>query len=148
MVHQAGIIISIGVMTELVFRQIQSKSLVQSKNFDNELIRSYFDPVLKKLRIIVHIQNHSSDEIEKILKQVEIEAGHTFAQQVGISLSGQLMLLKSQTTALVSTTAVLFLSSFGLLFSSFQHVFSLGVLIACASIAALMGDLIFMAGLV
>ncbi len=50
--------------------------------------------------------------------------------------------------ALVSTTAVLFLSSLGLLFSSFQHVFFLGVLIACASIAALMGDLIFMPGLI
>lgn len=244
-----------GVMPELVFRQIQSKSLVQSKTFDNELIRSYFDPDLKKLRIIVHIQNHSSDEIETILKQVEIES-HTFAQQAGISLAGQLILLKSQTTALVSsqlktlflaffiitvlmicqlnsflmgmlslipnlfplvtifgimgwfhipldpltifaavlsfgfsvddsihyltqlkretiyltkgnnlenclirayhrtsralvsTTAVLFLSSLGLLFSSFQHVFSLGVLIACASIVALMGDLIFMPGLI
>jgi hypothetical protein len=238
-----------GVIPELVFRQIQSK------NFDNELIRSYFDPVLKKLRIIVHIQNHSSDEIETILKQVEIES-HTFAQQAGISLAGQLILLKSQTTALVSsqlktlflalfiitvlmicqlnsflmgmlslipnlfplvtifgimgwfhipldpltifaavlsfgfsvddsihyltqlkretlhltkgsnienclirayhrtsralvsTTAVLFLSSLGLLFSSFQHVFFLGVLIACASIVALMGDLIFMPGLI
>jgi predicted RND superfamily exporter protein len=244
-----------GVMPELVFRQIQSKSLVQSKTFDNELIRSYFDPGLKKLRIIVHIQNHSSDEIETILKQVEIES-NTFAQQAGISLVGQLILLKSQTTALVSsqlktlflaffiitvlmicqlnsflmgmlslipnlfplvtifgimgwfnipldpltifaavlsfgfsvddsihyltqlkretihltkgsnlenclirayhrtsralvsTTAVLFLSSLGLLFSSFQHVFSLGVLIACASIVALMGDLIFMPGLI
>ena len=46
--------------------------------------------------------------------------------------------------ALVSTTAVLFLSSLGLLFSSFQHVFSLGLLIASASIIALIGDLIFM----
>jgi predicted RND superfamily exporter protein len=245
-----------GVMPEFVFRRIQSESLVQSKNIDNELVRSYFDPVLKKLRILVHIQNQSSDEIELILQQVEKEADQTFARQAGVSLSGQLILLKSQTTALVSsqlktlflalfiitllmiwqlrsfsmgmlslipnlfplvtifgimgwfhipldpltifaavlsfgfsvddsihyltqlkretalltkgssledcmisayqrtsralvsTTAVLFLASLGLLFSSFQHVFFLGVLIGCAAIAALLGDLIFMPGLI
>jgi uncharacterized protein len=257
-----------GVMPEFIFRRIQSESLVQSKSPDrlspsgqskkisNELARSYFDPVLKKLRILVHIQNHSSDEIEAILQQVEKEADHTFDRQAGVSVSGQLILLKSQTTALVSsqlktlflalfiitvlmicqlrsfsmgmlslipnlfplvtifgimgwfhipldpltifaavlsfgfsvddsihyltqlkretflltkgsgledcmisayqrtsralvsTTAVLFLSSLGLLFSSFQHVFFLGVLIGCASIAALMGDLIFMPALI
>ena len=50
--------------------------------------------------------------------------------------------------ALVSTTTVLFLSSLGLLFSSFSHVFSLGVLISSASIIALIGDLIFLPGAV
>ena len=46
--------------------------------------------------------------------------------------------------ALVSTTAVLFLSALGLLFSSFSHVFSLGILISSASVTALIGDLVFM----
>jgi predicted RND superfamily exporter protein len=235
-----------GMMPEFVFHQILSKSS------ENDMTRSYLDPVSKKLRIIVHIQNHSSDQIETILKQVRNEAEHTFAQKAKITLSGQLILLKSQTAnlvssqlktlflalfvitllmifqlksfvlgllslipnlfplitifgimgwfhipldpltifaavisfglsvddsihyltqlkremiaskeesnvrecltkayyktsrALVSTTAVLFLSSLGLLFSSFQHVFSLGLLIASASIIALIGDLIFM----
>jgi len=245
-----------GLMPELVFHQIQSRSLVQSKNFDKDILLSYFDPVLNKLRIIVHIQNHSSDQIEAILKQVENEAEQTFAQQAEITLAGQMILLKSQTTnlvssqlktlflafviitilmicqlksislgmlslipnlfplvtifgimgwfhipldpltifaavlsfgfsvddsihyltqlkrqmsqltkgsnlnkyliesyhitsrALISTTAVLFLSSIGLLFSSFNHVFSLGLLIASASLIALIGDLIFMPALI
>jgi hypothetical protein len=51
---------------------------------------------------------------------------------------------KRTSRALVATTAVLFLSSMGLLFSSFSHVFSLGVLISSASIIALIGDLVFM----
>lgn len=231
---------------EIIFHHILSRSS------GNDMIRSYIDPVSKKLRIIVHIQNQTSDQIETILKQVRNEAEHTFAKKARVVLSGQLILLKSQTTdlvssqlktlflalliitllmifqlksfvlgllslipnlfplitifgimgwfhipldpltifaavisfglsvddsihyltqlkreiivskgkrgvqdclitaydktsrALVSTTAVLFLSSLGLLFSSFSHVFSLGVLISSASIIALIGDLIFM----
>ncbi|MBC8440236.1 MAG: MMPL family transporter [Deltaproteobacteria bacterium] len=240
----------IGIKPEIIFHQIMSKSL------ENDMLRSYLDPVSKKLRIIVHIQNQTSDQIEHILKQVKKDAEITFAQENRVTLSGQLILLRSQTTdlvssqiktlflaffiitllmmfqlksfilgllslipnlfplvtifgimgwfkipldpltifaavisfglsvddsihyltqlkremfiskaktciqdslkaayditsrALVSTTAVLFLSSLGLLFSSFSHVFSLGVLIASASIIALIADLIFMPALV
>ncbi len=239
-----------GIKPEIIFHQIMSKSL------ENDMIRSYLDPVSKKLRIIVHIQNQTSDQIEYILKQVENDAKSAFTQEVRVTLSGQLILLRSQTTdlvssqiktlflalfiitllmmlqlksvvlgllslipnlfplvtifgimgwfkipldpltifaavisfglsvddsihyltqlkremsiskaktciqdslkaayditsrALVSTTAVLFLSSLGLLFSSFSHVFSLGVLIASASVIALIADLIFMPALV
>ncbi len=46
--------------------------------------------------------------------------------------------------ALISTTAVLFLSSLALLFSPFRHVSSLGFLIASASLIALLGDLVVM----
>lgn len=216
------------------------------------MIRSYLDPALQKLRLIIHIQNQTSDQIESILKQVRTEADKAFAQKALVALAGKMILLKSQTSgivssqiktlftalfiitllmmfqlksfalgllslipnifplitifgimgwfhipidpltifaavisfglsvddsihyltqlkreiriskaknevkdglkkaydktcrALVSTTAVLFLSSLGLLFSSFSHVFSLGVLIASASVTALIGDLIFM----
>jgi len=240
----------IGVRPEVVFHQILSQ------NFKTDMIRSYVDPVSKRLRIIVHIENQTSDQTEAILKQVENEARVVFAQQAMVTLSGQLILLRSQTTDLVSsqiktlflavfiitvlmvfqlqsvalgllslipnlfplvtifgimgwfqiyldpltifaavisfglsvddsihyltqlqrqmsvlkakisirdslkaayditarslfsTTAVLFLSSLGLVFSSFSHVFSLGVLIASASIVALFADLIFMPALV
>ena len=50
--------------------------------------------------------------------------------------------------SLVSTTAVLFFSALGLVFSSFNHVFVLGILISSASIMALVGDLIFMPALI
>lgn len=240
----------LGVRPELVFHQILSQVS------ENDMIRSYVDPVLKKLRLIVHIQNQTSDQIEAILKQVKAEADQVFAQTARVTLSGQLILLRSQVTdlvssqlktlflaffvitllmmiqlksfvigglslipnlfplvaifgimgwfkipldpltifaavisfglsvddsihyltqlkremmvskkgktlqeglitaydktsrALVSTTAVLFFSSLGLLFSSFSHVFSLGVLIATASIIALIADLAFMPALV
>lgn len=239
-----------GIMPEFVYHQILSRS---SKN---DMIRSYLDPVSKKLRLIVHIQSQTSDQIENILSQVMRQAEQSFKKTAKISLSGQLILLRSQTTdlvssqlktlflaflvitllimvqlksfmlgilslipnlfplvtifgimgwfhipldpltifaavisfglsvddsihyltqlkremmiskarlniqgclltayyktsrALVSTTAVLFLSSLGLLFSSFSHVFSLGVLISSASIIALIGDLIFLPGAV
>lgn len=239
-----------GVMPEFVFQQLVSKGS------GDDMMRSYFDPISKSLRLIIHIKNHSSDQIETILKQVKNEAEHTFAQEIEVFLSGQLILLRSQTTdlvssqlktlfwalfvitvlmmiqlksfvlgllslipnlfplitifgimgwfhipldpltifaavisfglsvddsihyltevkreimhlkegadvheclskayhstsrALVSTTAVLFLSAVGLLFSSFQHVFSLGLLISSASIVALAGDLIFMPAIV
>jgi uncharacterized protein len=239
-----------GVRPELVFHQILSR------NYENDMLESYLDPASKKLRLIVHIQNQTSDQIESILKQVENMARITFAKTAGVTLSGQLILLRAQTTdlvssqlktlflalfvitllmmfqlksfvlgglslipnlfpiiaifgimgwfkipldpltifaavisfglsvddsihyltqlkremmglkmestikqclikayditarALVSTTAVLFLSSLGLLFSSFSHVFSLGLLIASASIIALIADLIFLPALV
>jgi hypothetical protein len=239
-----------GIRPEKVFQQIVSQES------ENDLIRTYVDPASKKLRLIVHIQNQTSQEIETILKQVEIEADKAFARTAEVSLSGQLILLKSHTTdlvssqvksllpvlavitlmmmfqlksivlglmslipnvfplvtifgimgwfhipidpltgfaavisfglsvddsihfltqfkremmvsrgparvenslkkawdttarALVSTTTVLFLSCLGLLFSSFSHVVSLGVLIASASIMALAGDLAFMPALV
>jgi predicted RND superfamily exporter protein len=204
------------------------------------------------MRIIVHIQSKTSDQIETILRQVRKETEKAFAKKAEVTLSGQLLLLRSLTTdlvssqmrtlilalfvitilmmiqlrsivlgllslipnlfplisifgimgwfhipldpltifaavisfglsvddsihylaqlkremsvkknsrnihscleiayyknarALVSTTAVLFFSALGLLFSSFSHVFSLGVLISSASIIALVGDLVLM----
>jgi hypothetical protein len=239
-----------GIRPEMVFQQILSQDP------GNDLIRTYVDPALKKLRLIVHIQNQTSQQMESILKQVEINADNAFARTAEVSLSGQLILLKSHTTelvssqvkslfpvlavitlmmmfqlksivlglmslipnvfplvtifgimgwfhipidpltsfaavisfglsvddsihfltqfkreikvssesvrvenslrkawdttarALVSTTAVLFLSCLGLLFSSFSHVVSLGILIASASVMALIGDLVFMPALV
>jgi len=50
--------------------------------------------------------------------------------------------------ALLSTTAVLFFSSLSFLLSSFDHVYSIGVLIASASAAALFGDLILLPALI
>ncbi len=233
-----------GIKPEKVFYQIQSR--------DNDMIRTYFDPVAKRLRIIVHIQSQTSDQVEAILKQVKDEAEQSFSKEIVTALSGQLILLRSQTLnlvssqmktlflalfvitilmiiqlksvvlgmlslipnlfplitifgimgwfhipldpltifaavisfglsvddsihyltqlkremsvsnticniqdclktayhktsrALVSTTAVLFLSALGLLFSSFSHVFSLGVLISSACVISLFGDLVFM----
>ena len=240
----------IGIKPEIIFRQVLSKS------HENDMTRSYLDPDQKRIRIIVHIQNKTSEQIEGILKQVENEAKKTFVNKAGVEITGQLILLRSQTSdlvssqiktlflalfvitllmviqlksfvlgllslipnlfpivtifgimgwfqipldpltifaavisfglsvddsihyltqlkreifiskygsniqdcltsafditsrALVSTTAVLFFSSLGLLFSSFTHVFSLGVLIASASIIALIADLIFMPALI
>jgi hypothetical protein len=236
----------IGIKPEVVFQQISAQQA------EDDVMRSYFDPVSKRLRLIVHIQSQTSDQIEIILKQVKTAAEHTFNRTTRVTLSGQLILLRSQTMdlvssqmktlflalfiitllmmvqlksfvlgimslipnlfplitifgimgwfhipldpltifaavisfglsvddsihyltrlkkemtgsmdrrnikdclikaykrtsrALVATTAVLFLSSMGLLFSSFSHVFSLGVLISSASIIALIGDLVFM----
>ena len=97
----------LGVMPEFVFRQLLSKSS------EDGLIRSYLDPVSKKLRIIVHIQNQTSDQIETLLKQVRNEAELTFAQTARVSLSGQVLLLKAQTTNLVSSQLkTLFLALF------------------------------------
>ncbi len=235
-----------GIKPEKVFDQIQSQS------HENDMLRSYYNPITKKMRIIVHIQSKTSDQIETILRQVKKETEKAFAKKAEVTLSGQLLLLRSQTTdlvssqmrtlilalfvitilmmiqlrsivlgllslipnlfplisifgimgwfhipldpltifaavisfglsvddsihylaqlkremsvkknsrnihscleiayyknarALVSTTAVLFFSALGLLFSSFNHVFSLGVLISSASIIALIGDLVFM----
>ncbi len=235
-----------GVMPEFVFRQMAAQSR------GKDLVRSYFDPGLKKLRLEVHIQNQSSDQIEAILAQVKARADEQFSTTARVELQGQLIHLRSQTTqlvssqlvslvpalavitllmmlqlgsgvlgglslipnifplatifgamgwlhialdpltifaavisfglsvddsihyltqvkteilgsdpgtsvavcleraydrtarALVSTTAVLFLSASGLLFSSFTHVFSLGVLICLASISALTADIVFM----
>jgi predicted RND superfamily exporter protein len=235
-----------GVIPEFVYHQMVSNSS------QNDLVRSYLEPVSKRLRLVVNIQNNASDEIETLLKRVQADARQTFAQKAGVVLSGQLLLLRSHTTDLVSsqlktlflallvitllmmfqlnsfvlgllslipnlfplitifgimgwfhipldpltifaavisfglsvddsihfltqlkrelmaldkegdirtclmnahaitarslvaTTAVLFLSCLGLLFSSFSHVFSLGVLISSASLIALIGDLIFM----
>ncbi|MDD9305082.1 MAG: MMPL family transporter [Desulfobacter sp.] len=231
---------------EKIFDQLLAQS---HKNDDLE---AYYNSKTKKIRIIVHIQNRTSDQIETILRRVDKQTKHTFAGKAGISLSGQMLLLRSQTTdlvssqiktlgvalfvitilmmiqfksivigalslipnmfplvsifgimgwchipldpltifaavisfglsvddsihylaqlnkeirlakpkvkihtclktayhktvrSLVSTTAVLFFAALGLLFSSFSHVFSLGILISCASIIALAGDLIFM----
>lgn len=236
----------VGVMPELVFRQMAAQSR------GNDLVRSYFDPGLKKLRLVVHIQNLSSDQIEAILARVKTQADEQFSTTARAELQGQLIRLRSQTSqlvssqlfslvpalavitllmmiqlgspilgglslipnifplatifgtmgwlhialdpltifaavisfglsvddsihyltqvkteilgsdpgtsvavclkraydrtarALVSTTAVLFLSASGLLFSSFTHVFSLGVLICLASISALAADIVFM----
>jgi len=50
--------------------------------------------------------------------------------------------------ALLSTTAVLFFSSLSFLMSSFDHVYSIGVLIASASAAALFGDLVLLPALI
>ncbi|MCG8683339.1 MAG: efflux RND transporter permease subunit, partial [Desulfobacterales bacterium] len=50
--------------------------------------------------------------------------------------------------ALVATTAVLFLSSGGLMLSPISHVASLGVLVAFASLTALAGDLMILPALV
>jgi hypothetical protein len=235
-----------GIRPEAVFHQMRLKT------DENDLLRTYFDPDRKKLRLIVHIQSRSSDGIEAILVQAEREAVIFSGQDVRVSLSGQLILLRSQITdlvssqlktlvlavfvitglmmiqlrsvklgalslipnlfplvtifgtmgwfkipldpltlfaavisfglsvddsihyltalqreivgsgpgchvarclqqaydktsrAIVSTTAVLFLSALGLVFSSFSHVVSLGVLIASASLVALIGDLVFM----
>ncbi len=235
-----------GIKPEKIFDHIQTQDR------DNDMIRSYYDPVSKKLRVIVHIQGQTSNQIEAIIKQVKKEAEQIFTKKAKITLSGQLILLRSQTSdlvsaqmktlllalfvitilmmiqlksivlgllslipnlfplvtifgimgwfhisldpltifaavisfglsiddsihyltqlkremsvpknrynihdclktaynktsrALVSTTAVLFFSALGLLFSSFSHVFSLGVLISSASIVALIGDLVFM----
>ncbi len=235
-----------GIRPEKVFEQIQAQSR------EDNLLRSYYDPITGKLRLIVHIQNNSSDQVENILIQVKKGAVQIFAKKVKATLSGQLILLRSQTTdlvssqvktlvlalfvitilmmiqlrsillgilslipnlfplitifgimgwfhipldpltifaavisfglsvddsihyltqlkremnvprnnssiheclrgayqknarALVSTTAVLFFASSGLLLSPFSHVFSLGVLIASASIIALVGDLVLM----
>jgi len=235
-----------GVMPEFVFHQMVSNAS------QNDLVRAYLEPVSQSLRLVVHIQNNASDEIEILLKRVQVDAEQAFAQKANVALSGQLLLLRSHTTdlvssqlktlflallvitllmmfqlnsfvlgllslipnlfplitifgimgwfhipldpltifaavisfglsvddsihfltqfkremmalgpegdlrtclmnahaitarSLVSTTAVLFLSCLGLLFSSFSHVFSLGVLISSASLIALIGDLIFM----
>lgn len=237
---------SAGILPEIVFQQMTAQGR------EDDLLQYYLDPVSKKLRIVVHIQTRTSDQIETILKQVKDEADHTFERSARVALSGQLLLLRSQTMdlvssqmetlllalfvitllmmvqlksfvlgllslipnlfplitifgimgwfhipldpltifaavisfglsvddsihyltqlkremtgskarpdiqtclmkayhrtarALVATTTVLFLSSMGLLFSSFSHVFSLGVLISSASMIALMGDLVFM----
>jgi predicted RND superfamily exporter protein len=235
-----------GIKPEKVFEQIQAQS------HENDMLRSYYNPITKKMRIIVHIQSKTSDQVETILRRVKKETEKAFAKKAEVTLSGQLLLLRSQTTdlvssqmrtlilalfvitilmmiqlrsivlgllslipnlfplisifgimgwfhipldpltifaavisfglsvddsihylaqlkremsvkknsrnihgclkiayyknarALVSTTAVLFFSALGLLFSSFNHVFSLGVLISSASIIALVGDLVFM----
>ena len=247
--HLALKVSSAQVMPEFVFRQILSKGL------ENDILRTYLNPDSKKLRLIVHIQNQSSDQIETILKQVN-RLAHPFDPDIKLTLSGQLLLLKSQTEnlvaaqlktlglafvmisllmmvqlksivlgmlslipnlfplvtifgimgwchipldpltifaavisfglsvddsihfltqlkreiaastpeqtvrhcltaaydvtsrSLVSTTAVLFFSALGLIFSSFSHVFFLGILISSASIMALVGDLIFMPALI
>lgn len=235
-----------GIRPEKAFHQIQ----IQSR--ENNMVQTYFDPKSEKLRLIVHIQTQTSDQVEATLRQVKEQARHIFAEKTSVVLSGQLILLRSQTTdlvtsqiktlflalfvitilmmiqlksvalgmvslipnlfplitifgimgwcripldpltifaavisfglsvddsihyltqfkkeihlsppvhtiqgcleqayhktsrALVSTTAVLFFSAMGLLFSSFSHVLSLGILISLASVAALIGDLVFM----
>lgn len=231
-----------GIKPEAAFDQIRNK----------DVVRSYFDPVSNTLRLIVHIQSRTSDQIEEILSRVNDQADRIFSKTARVKISGQLILLRAQTTdivasqiktlllalfiistlmilqlksfvlgilslipnlfplitifgimgwfhipldpltifaaiisfglsvddsihyltqlkremsnpetrgnirgcletayqktapALVSTTAVLFLSALGLLFSSFTHVFSLGILISSASITALIGDLVFL----
>lgn len=235
-----------GIKPEKIFE------MMQVENQNNEMLSAYYNPLSNKMRIIVHLQSQSSDQIETILKQVRKEAEALFAQKADVTLSGQLILLRSQTTdlvssqvdmlifallvitilmmiqlksiilgvvslipnllplitifgimgwfhipldpltifagvisfglsvddsihyltqikremhlsakrrsiydcmktayhknarALVSTTAVLLFSSMGLLFSSFSHVFSLGILVSSASVIALIGDLVFM----
>lgn len=235
-----------GIKPEKAFDHIQVHS------HGNDMLRSYYHPISKKIRIIVHIQSRTSDEIETILRKVKKEGEAIFSEKAEVTLSGQLILLRSQTwdlvssqvrtlilalfvitilmmiqlrsivlgflslipnlfplitifgimgwfhipldpltifaavisfglsvddsihyltqlkremsvpendhnihdclkTAyhknarpLVSTTAVLFFSASGLYFSSFSHVFSLGILISSASIIALVGDLVFM----
>ena len=115
----------IGVRPELVFHQILSKS---SKN---DMIRSYLDPVSKKVRIIIHIQNQTSDQIETILKQVKNEADIIFDQHAKVTLSGQLILLRSQVTDLVSSQLkTLFLALFIISFLMMLQLksFVLGVL--------------------
>jgi len=237
-----------GIRPEETFHQIQSSN--------TDVIRPYFDPVSQKMRLIIHIQSRTSDQIEDILNSVKTQADRFFEKRAGVELSGQLILLRSQTTdlvssqmktlflalfvismlmmiqlksfalgllslipnifplitifgvmgwfhipldpltifaaiisfglsvddsihyltqlkrdmstakpgaslqgclksaylktsrALVSTTAVLFLSALGLLFSSFSHVFSLGILISSASVTALIGDLVIMPAIV
>lgn len=239
-----------GIRPEIAFDHLK----VQSS--ENDMLRSYYDPILKKFRIVVNIQNRTSDQVEAILRQVKKEADQIFSKKATFFLSGQLILLRSQTSdlvssqlrtlilalfvitllmmiqlksislgilslipnlfplitifgimgwfqipldpltvfaavisfglsvddsihyltqlrremsvhkkgrnihdclktayhknarALVSTTAVLFFSAVGLCFSPFNHVFSLGVLISCASIIALAGDLVFMPAVV
>ncbi|WP_300462502.1 MMPL family transporter [Desulfobacula sp.] len=229
---------------------------IQAQSRGNNILRSYYNPISKKIRIIVHIQSRTSDQVEIILGKVKKEAEQIFSKKAEVTLSGQLILLRSQTAdlvssqvrtlifalfvitilmmiqlrsivlgilslipnlfplitifgimgwfhipldpltifaavisfglsvddsihyltqlkremrvpkagrnihdclkkayhktsrALVSTTAVLFFSVLGLLFSSFSHVFSLGVLISSASIMALIGDLVFMPAIV
>ena len=86
-----------GIQPENVFDQIQAQSL------DNDIIQSYYNPISKELRVIVHIQSRTSDQIEIILTQVKKEAEKIFAKRAKVSLSGQLILLRSQTTDLVSS---------------------------------------------
>jgi len=234
------------VMPELIFKQILSKIP------DQGFLRSYLDPEEKKLRIIVHIQADSSAQMETTLQKIIQDSKNTMDENVEVSLSGQLILLRTQTSelvssqlktlllalvvitlliiiqlksfllglmslvpnifpmaaifglmgwldipldpltifaavisfglsvddsihyltqlkrevmasgpdpkidkclmksyqvtsrALISTTAVLFLASLALFFSSFNHIFSLGLLISSASLAALMGDLVLL----
>lgn len=235
-----------GIRPEKAFEQIQ----IQGRG--NDMLQAYYNPATQKMRIILHIHNQTSDQVEAILEQVDKEAQRVFAKTADTDLSGQLILLRAQTTnlvsaqvktlilalavitvlmmiqlrsivigvlslipnlfplvtifgimgwfhipldpltifaavisfglsvddtihyltqikeemgeqkygsdihvclktayhkkarALVSTTGVLFFAALGLLFSSFSHVFSLGVLISSASIIALVGDLVFM----
>lgn len=97
----------IGIKPEIVFNQVLSNS------YGNDYTRVYLDPDQERIRIIVHIQNKTSDQIEAILKQVEDEAKKTFANKVGVRISGQLLLLRSQTSDLVSSQLkTLFLALF------------------------------------
>lgn len=251
--HLAGTMTPAGIRPELVFRQIQSRA--ESPDGRNHLA-SYFHAPSHTLRLIIHIDNQSSDQTESVLAFVRSQAENRLGRHADITLSGQMILLRSQTShlvrsqlttlllalavitllmiiqlrsvflgllslipnifpmitifgimgwfgipldpltifaaaisfglsvddsihylvglkrqlnrtgpsislvacmeaafhdtarALVSTTAVLFLSAAGLLFSSFQHVFSLGILILSAALTALMGDLIFLPAIV
>ncbi len=84
-----------GIRPEKAFDHIQAQSS------ENDMLRSYYDPVSKRIRIIVHIQNRTSDQIETILRQVEKEAEQIFSKKINVFLSGQLILLRSQTSDLV-----------------------------------------------
>jgi predicted RND superfamily exporter protein len=86
-----------GIKPEKAFDQIQSQS------HENDLLRSYYNPVTKTMRIIVHIQSKTSDQVETILRQVKKETEKVFAKKAEVTLSGQLLLLRSQTTDLVSS---------------------------------------------
>ncbi|MFH2092511.1 MAG: MMPL family transporter [Pseudomonadota bacterium] len=86
-----------GIMPEVVFKQIMGQTS------ENDMIRAYLDPALKKMRIVVHIQSQTSDQIEAVLKQVRQQADQAFSHNIKATLSGQLILLKSQTSDLVSS---------------------------------------------
>lgn len=82
-----------GPMPELVFRQIQSKSM----------INTYYDHHAKKLRLIVHLQNLSPEQIESIFKQIRRSAEKIFDPGTAVVFSGQLIYLRSQTGNLVAS---------------------------------------------
>jgi predicted RND superfamily exporter protein len=90
------------IMPELIFKQILSKTP------DLGLLRSYIDPGQKdsgqkKLRIIIHMQADSSAEMETTLEKITRISKETMAENMDIYLSGQMILLRTQTSELVSS---------------------------------------------
>ncbi|WP_153307432.1 efflux RND transporter permease subunit [Desulfospira joergensenii] len=86
-----------GIMPEQIYQQIRSGMPVHG------MITPFLDKDSGALRLVVHIRDQSPDQIEALLQEIKDRAEKSLGRRADITLAGQMIYLRSQTTGLVAS---------------------------------------------